>query len=209
MRSQTFFNPLIICSILAFTVVGCKKSPKTVTPIPVSSRPVNGGLDNASGPMDPGLGVPSVPDPSASGITETTLGGGGGIPLGPREIEGNYQVDRETFRSETVYFDFDRSNVKSSELGKVESVAAYLKNEPNTRLRVEGHCDERGTSEYNRALGERRALSIREYLAARGVSVDRVSTLSYGEDRPVDAASNEAAWRLNRRGEFILLRPRQ
>ena len=76
------------------------------------------------------------------------------------------------------------------------------------RFNVEGHCDERGTEEYNRSLGERRALALRELLVAAGVSADRVHTLSFGKDKPVETGHNEAAWSKNRRGEFILVLPK-
>lgn len=73
---------------------------------------------------------------------------------------------------------------------------------------MDGHCDERGTEEYNRSLGERRAQGIREFLAREGVDASRVRTISFGEDKPVETGHNEAAWSKNRRGEFILLTPR-
>jgi peptidoglycan-associated lipoprotein len=76
------------------------------------------------------------------------------------------------------------------------------------KLLIEGHCDERGTEEYNRALGERRALALREALAKAGVSPDRIRTISYGKDRPVNPGHDESAWAQNRRGEFILLHPK-
>ena len=117
-------------------------------------------------------------------------------------------ADRVHFKSETVYFDFDRSVVKASEKGKVETVANYFKDHPTEKLQIEGHCDERGTEEYNRALGERRALAVREYLVNLGVAADRIFTLSWGEDKPADPGHDEAAWSKNRRGEFILLKPK-
>ena len=74
---------------------------------------------------------------------------------------------------------------------------------------MDGHCDERGTEEYNRSLGERRALAVREHLIRLGIAPERVRTLSWGEDRPVDTGHNEEAWQKNRRAEFILLKPKQ
>ena len=84
-----------------------------------------------------------------------------------------------------------------------------MKGNRATALRVEGHCDERGTEEYNRSLGERRALAVREELIRQGADPARVVTVSYGEDRPADAGHNEDAWKRNRRGTFILLTPPQ
>jgi peptidoglycan-associated lipoprotein len=115
--------------------------------------------------------------------------------------------DREHFSAETVHFDFDSSVVKPGDIGKIETVAKYLVANPSQAVIVEGHCDERGTEEYNRALGERRALSVREALVRAGADAGRIHTLSMGEDVPVATGHNEAAWSQNRRGEFVLLRP--
>ena len=111
----------------------------------------------------------------------------------------------EIFKSDTAYFDFDSSVVKSSEKSKVAVVADYLKAHPADGVSVEGHCDERGTEEYNRSLGERRALALREELVSTGVSPSHVLTQTLGKDRPADSGHDESAWSKNRRGEFILL----
>ena len=103
-----------------------------------------------------------------------------------------------------VYFDYDSAKVRPNEVSKIETVAAQLKS-GTSKLVVEGHCDERGTAEYNRALGERRAQAVREELVRIGVSADRISTVSYGKDRPADMGHDEAAWAKNRRCEFIIV----
>ena len=130
----------------------------------------------------------------------------GGIPLVDQD-RSKWRQDSEMFRTETVYFDFDSSAIKSSERSKIETVASYLKGSSSAAIKVEGHCDERGTEEYNRSLGERRALAVREELVRLGIAPDRIDTISYGEDRPADPGHNEAAWKLNRRGVFVLLTP--
>ena len=91
----------------------------------------------------------------------------------------------------------------------MENVANYLKQNMTEKVKVDGHCDERGTEEYNRSLGERRALTVRAQLVRLGVTPDRIRTLSYGEDMPSDPGHDEAAWGKNRRAEFILLKPKQ
>jgi peptidoglycan-associated lipoprotein len=103
-----------------------------------------------------------------------------------------------------VYFDFDSAKVRPSEVAKIEAVANAQKSTSN-KIVVEGHCDERGTPEYNRALGERRAQAVREELVKLGISADRISTVSYGADRPADAGHDEAAWAKNRRCEFAIV----
>ena len=91
---------------------------------------------------------------------------------------------------------------------KVGAVASALAQSPQNKVLIEGHCDERGTEEYNRALGERRALSVRDRLVELGVGADRIRTMSLGEDRPADPGFSEDAYQANRRGEFVLLKPK-
>src|SRR5213078_2908891 len=113
--------------------------------------------------------------------TTTETGGG---PTAEFNL-ADYNEDRGALAAQTVHFDFDSSVVKSSEQSKVVAVASALKSDAAAKLLIEGHCDERGTEEYNRALGERRALALREELARLGIDPGRVDTISYGKDRPV------------------------
>ncbi len=103
-----------------------------------------------------------------------------------------------------VFFDFDKSDLKPEARGTIEALAVWMNNYPATTLTVEGHCDERGTREYNLALGERRANAVRDYLIALGVDSSRLSTISYGKERPAVLGSNEEAWAQNRRGVFVV-----
>jgi peptidoglycan-associated lipoprotein len=101
-----------------------------------------------------------------------------------------------------IYFDFDKSDIKEESKPILEAIAMDMKAKPKRYIRVEGHCDERGTNEYNLALGERRALSTRQYLISLGVSDGRIATITYGEEQPSDPGHDEAAWAKNRRSEF-------
>jgi peptidoglycan-associated lipoprotein len=103
-----------------------------------------------------------------------------------------------------VLFDYDSARIRPSEEPKLEAVAAYLKANPG-KLVVEGHCDERGTAEYNRALGERRAIAARDELVKLGTDASRMTTISYGKDRPADPGHDEGAWAKNRRCEFVVV----
>jgi peptidoglycan-associated lipoprotein len=116
--------------------------------------------------------------------------GAGGLPS-----EGQFAA---------VLFDYDSARIRPSEESKLEAVAAYLKANPG-KLVVEGHCDERGTAEYNRALGERRAIAARDELVKLGADTSRMTTISYGKDRPADPGHDETAWAKNRRCEFVVV----
>ncbi len=141
----------------------------------------------------------------------TGIGSGDIIGVGDQDIYGTGLSDRFGSGIEVpgqfspVYFDYDQSQIKDSERGKIEEVAGHLKSNPATRLIVDGHCDERGSNEYNLALGERRALAVRAYLIGLGIDGSRIQTRSFGEERPVAMGGDESAWRLNRRGEFVLV----
>ena len=120
----------------------------------------------------------------------------------------NMTEDRAALAAYTIHFAFDSSAIKSSEKSNLESVAAALKSDSNLKLLIEGNCDDRGTEEYNRSLGERRALAAREALAKDGIDPSRIRTLSFGKDKPVDPGHDEAAWAKNRRDDFVLLHPK-
>ena len=103
-----------------------------------------------------------------------------------------------------VFFDTDRSELKPQARSTIEALAAWMNEHPSVALTVEGHADERGTREYNLALGERRANSVRDYLVALGVSSNRLGTIGYGKERPAVPGSNESAWAQNRRAVFVV-----
>ncbi|MCF7668890.1 MAG: peptidoglycan-associated lipoprotein Pal [Verrucomicrobia bacterium] len=187
-------------------MVGCKRTPKGLTPIP-GTKPSVTETEAKPKPPAPSPTENVKPVNTGNDVESADVDTGDGIPLPTAEMFEGMIKDTNTFKANTVYFDFDSSVIKSSEQSKIEEVGQHLKDNPGHKLLIEGHCDERGTEEYNRALGERRALSIREYLANMGIDPQRIRTLSWGEDRPADPAHNEEAWAKNRRGEFSLLLP--
>lgn len=105
---------------------------------------------------------------------------------------------------ETVYFEFDSSELSESSRQTLQRNADWLVANPRWSVAVEGHCDERGTIEYNIALGDRRARTVRDYLASLGVAPDRIRVVSYGEENPVEPGHDESAWAKNRRAEFVI-----
>ena len=110
------------------------------------------------------------------------------------------------FEAEAIYFDFDKSFIKLEYRPILNEKAAFLKDYPEMRVRIEGNCDERGTNEYNLALGERRANSAKNFLVSWGIAADRIEIISYGEERPRALGHNEASWSQNRRDDFVLIR---
>lgn len=213
MNRPPFFRALLLALVVAtvFTAAGCRrKAQRPITPLAEGRGATTGtGLGTAPG---------AAPLTDGGRLTDGTAGSAGlqnpgnpdgsfGLPAGrlPRD---SYNDDRAALAADTLYFEYDSSVVRDSEQGKVEAVASFLAGSPAVALEIEGHCDERGTEEYNRALGERRALAVREALIARGVNADRLFTISYGKDRPALDGQDESAWSRNRRGEFVVLTPR-
>lgn len=111
---------------------------------------------------------------------------------------------RNMFINEDIHFDFDKYNLLPMAQQILQKKAEWLWNNPDVTVIIEGHCDERGTNEYNLALGDRRAESARTYLINLGITGSRLTTISYGEERPVDSGHNEVAWAKNRRAHFTI-----
>lgn len=183
--------------VLTLVGAGCKHKPQNVTHIP------NRGPQTGLG--DIGQGNPV----DTTGMNGGLNGGanGTGIAANPAGSHTGWTRNDTVLAAHIVHFAYDSSVVRSGEQSNVAAVADYLKSNASAAVEVDGHCDERGTDEYNRSLGERRALAIREALVALGVEAGRVDTVSFGRDHLLDLAQTEAAHAKNRRGEFILLTP--
>src|SRR5712692_4229195 len=102
-----------------------------------------------------------------------------------------------------IYFDYDKSDVRASEQSSIQADAAFLQQHSSINVTVEGHCDERGSTEYNLALGDNRASAVKNALVSAGIAADRIKTVSYGKEKPFCSESNEACWQQNRRGHFV------
>ena len=143
-----------------------------------------------------GMGDDNIGGVMGSGFDEGAGGGLAGRPDGSlTEMAGQFVP---------VYFDYDSSQVNEAERSKCEAVAEYLRSNTAVGVIVEGHCDERGSAEYNLALGERRALAVRAFLIGLGVDGSRIQTKSMGEEKPVCYEHDDTCWSKNRRGEFVL-----
>ena len=133
------------------------------------------------------------------------------VPEPEAPMEMVEEVSNEVLEGRTnapmmpIYFDFDQSSIRDDQVQRLEMNAAYLKGNYNVSIRIEGNCDERGTNEYNMALGERRALSAKKYLMNLGVSASQLDTISFGEEKPLNFGQNSLAWSQNRRDDFVIM----
>lgn len=123
-----------------------------------------------------------------------------------RPIKGSQEDFLANIAADRIFFDTDRSNVDSEDQSILQSQAVWLRANPSVRIRIEGHADERGTREYNLALGERRANAAKNYLSTMGVDVSRISVVSFGKERPDALGSDEGAWAKNRRAVTVTVR---
>ena len=187
MKATRFITLIAAGLALSYLAAGCR--PQNMAKIPNRPPEPKGNDVNPFGPM--------------SGPGDTN----GLIALSDYPSHTNWVEHPDILKDYTIHFAFDSSAIRSSEKSKISKVADYLKKNTEAAVRVEGNCDERGTEEYNRSLGERRALAAREQLVGLGIAPDRVDTVSYGLDKPVDSGHNEAAWKQNRRDDFVVLTP--
>lgn len=182
---------LAVCGALAFAVTGCKYDDVA-----------EGGDGTDAG------NVQTVDTNDGGGASVSDIGtviGESGKPATELKFDQDPNYTRCTdVDFLPVYFAFDASNLKDSELAKIEAVAQHLQANPTRVVMVEGNCDERGSNEYNLTLGELRAGSVRDYLLRLGIAAERVQTKSYGEEKPAVAGSGESVWSKNRRGEFAI-----
>lgn len=192
MKATKLTSLLVIALALTMVGTGCRKKPVGVT-----------DLKNRDTIVRPGEELTGLsPGGEATGVTGTEIGGG---PQSSKWDPENSVQDRGPLAANTVHFDYDSSVVKSSEQANLQAVASYMNGNSSVGLLVEGHCDERGTEDYNNSLGERRATALREALIGLGVSAENVVTRSFGEYKPVATGQDESAYSQNRRGEFVIL----
>lgn len=197
MKATKLTYLLVIALALTMVGAGCKRKPVGVTDLKNKQYRVGEGNMSQGGTIDPGNG----------GVIGGTPGEG--TPQSTKfSSPDDFNQDRGTFAANTVHFEYDSSVVKSSEQQNLEAVAAYMKGNSSIGILVEGHCDERGTEDYNNSLGERRATALRDALISMGVNSEHVITRSFGEYKPVSPGQDETAYKQNRRGEFVVLTPK-
>lgn len=170
--------------LLTLFLAGCPKRPATtgaVAPAPTAPAAAPAAPAPAPAAMQPA--TPAAPAPAAA----------------PRPSEFALNANLKT-----IYFDFDKYELRQDTIATLKNNASWIKSHSKFKVLVEGHCDERGTIEYNLELGAKRAHAVQEYLINLGVERSRLRTISYGEERPVNPGHDEGAWAKNRRAEFTL-----
>ena len=180
------FNRLLTICAATLLLAACETAS-------MDSNEVVGSSSEASSGSDAAASASSNTSSSSSSSSSSSGSGSASADAMPSPNELLAKV------GSTVYFDYDQSTLTSEAQATLDRQAAFLKANPSVRIVIEGHCDERGTREYNLALGDRRASAARDYLVAKGVNASRLTTISYGKERPEIGGSNETSWALNRR----------
>jgi len=170
-------------------------------------------IDQGVGTVDPN-GSKQVSPTDSTTYTLTAKGAGGNqtatarvtvnAPAPPPPPTQTSLTDEQAFTQNVkdIYFDYDKSDVRADQQSSIQADVAFLQQHPNISFTVEGHCDERGSTEYNLALGDSRASSVKNALVGAGIGADRIKTVSFGKEKPFCTESNEACWQKNRRGHF-------
>ena len=229
MKVSLRFN--LVCVGLAVLVAGftsgcrTKRPEKGITVIRSGQRalPENPPLQNAATnivstptaptPVEPVPPIPPTPPQIATTPIEPpripieSSNTGTGLPTEFGDLFGMVPAPGALAHN-TVLFAYDSAAIAAKEMAKVKEVGILLRAKPANKVVVDGHCDERGTEEYNRSLGERRALKVREQLMKEGISADRIYTRTFGKDKPAANGHDDSSWAQNRRGEFIMLVPK-
>ncbi len=187
---------VMVVSLLTFSVVlaGCAKRPATTAA--VAPPPTGAAVTSPPQPAAPLAPAQPTTPPTATAPPTTAPA----TRPSPKEFVSIPEL-------KDIYFDFDKYDIRPEDAKTLDANAAWLKSNPNHLVLIEGHCDERGTNEYNLALGERRAKAAMNYLVSQGVQAGRITIISYGEERPVCTEHTEACWAKNRHDHF-LVKPR-
>ena len=185
------FAAIMLLTTLAVAAAGChKKTAPVVRPVP--PPPTTGGSTVPARP-------PAPPEPVAAPVA---------VPPEPVREDAIASASLDDLNRNSpmqpLFFELDSSDVNAAGQGVLNANAALMKKYPSWTVTIEGHCDERGSAEYNLALGERRALAARAYLVSLGISADRLRTVSYGKEFPFDPGHEEAAFAKNRRAHFVI-----
>ena len=179
--------------ILALMVGGFACAKQTVPPQP--------GFGAGTGGPSEGLGTGGPGGPGGAGLDDARWRE---LGIGSEQEKQEFLAKSQKFENEDIYFDYDAYTLSEPAKRILDEKVAFIKRYPKAKVTIEGHCDERGTTEYNLALGERRANSALQYIANSGVNRTNLTTISYGKEHPAATGHDEAAWAKNRRDHFVL-----
>lgn len=203
-RMRILPGAFLLCLIFVAAGCACRVRPERMTIGPERVRVAAPEAPRVAPPEPPRVPPETPPQPSDIDAPPVAT-----PPLDPPAVPEPVRppvTDEERIVFQMIHFDFDRYDIRPDARPILERIADYMRAHPDLRIVIEGHCDERGTEEYNMALGERRALAARRYLTVLGIESGRMSTISFGKERPLDPRSQEDAWALNRRCEFKLVK---
>jgi peptidoglycan-associated lipoprotein len=199
---------MVTLIMVTLVLTACAKRPATTAasaPAPVGAAGTTGSTPPTSSPT-PAAARPGGAPPSAA-AAPTSPAAPGAAPSQAAAARPEPKEFRAIPELKPIYFDFDKYDIRPGDAKILDTNAGWLKQNAAQLVLIEGHCDERGTNEYNLALGERRAKATMNYLVSQGVQASRITVISYGEERPVCTEKNEACWAKNRRAQF-LVKPR-
>ena len=197
MATRVAHVTLMSLLLAGLMITGCAKRPTTTTAAATAPAPA----PRAAAPAP----APSQPAPSSGAAAAAPSAAAAAAPAQtPRPSPKEFMA---VAALKEVYFDFDKYDIRAEDAKTLDANAAWLKSNADNLVLIEGHCDERGTNEYNLALGERRAKATMNYLVSQGIQANRITIISYGEERPVCNEKTEACWAKNRRANF-LVKPR-
>ncbi len=209
MKSKFLMFAAVACGISFLTACASDNEQETSMFYKPDADPAEGIVidDGGTGGVKAGEAVITTLN-NGPVIDESTPGGfGDDITAEDSEYTNGYRKIILPQPYDPVYFAFDTFSVPFDQIAKVNAVAEYMKKYTNSCVIIEGNCDDRGTQEYNRGLGERRALAVKTALLERGIAADRIMTVSYGEDRPAVNGTGDLVWSRNRRAELVLVLP--
>ncbi len=190
MKHFNVWRIILLAAVVALPMSGCAKKPAPETATIIETPAVTETAPSQEAPK-------GYQD---SGVRESTVTETPAAESAAPEAQAAQSIPE----LQRIFFEYDQFTLTPEARQTLEANAAFLKSRPQVAVQVEGHCDERGSDEYNLALGERRARAAREYLISLGIAGDRLTTISYGEERPLEQASGEEGWAKNRRAEFVL-----
>jgi peptidoglycan-associated lipoprotein len=212
MTNRSRWRKLALVIVAATMTVSCTKRPASIEPsVRIAAPPPTAVPAKPDPPVR--VPTPEPPDPEGPRITPVPVPEGSkpvAPPSTPPILSGSERPVPSEFAEvrelKDIFFDFDRYAIRPDAERTLAQDLEWMQSNPNALILIEGHCDERGTSEYNLALGERRAQATRNFLVSHGVRADRMTLVSYGKERPVCNESNEECWARNRRAHFVAKR---